>query len=842
MDGVHWRRTRRALPLVLLALLTVVSIPALSKEPVTGTNEPVTYHSSQISQPIKASQLSSQGEKLYKAGQFSEAASIWQQAASAYERAGNKDGVAQSRINVAEALQALGHYPQACKTLLQAFSVAGLDCQQLTQLNENRQQQGDALLKTLQARPNSLPKAIGLRSLGDVLQRLDNLELSRQVLHLSLNVAQAVPSPENESAALLSLGNTEQAWGNRVRTRQYSTSEPTPTPWHCLYRPSMGVPKKFYQQAASFYQQAANVSVSPTAWVQAQLNRLSVLLETDAFSDAQALWFQIHSKLKNLPSSRTAVYAQINLAQSLTCLKAAAVGAPSWKEIAQTLATAAKQAHSLDDQRAESYALGYLGGLYAQTQKQPDAQDLTYAQDLTEQALILAQSNNATDITYLWQWQLGHLLRTQGDIKGAIAAYSEAVNTLQSLRSDLAATSTNVQFSFQETVEPVYRQLVDLLLDSEQVSQDNLKQARDVIEALQLVELENLLRCNLQAASPAPIDRTADPTAAVIYPIILADRIEVILSLPNQSLSRYSNSLPKGQNIEDHLGSLRQKLQTPNGGGPGFLELSQQVYDWLLRPVEAELEKSRVKTLVFVLDGALRQIPMAALYDGKQFLIEKYAVPISPSLQLLQPQPVTGRKLEVLAAGISQKIPGFPAPALPEVKDEIEQVSKLTKSVVLRNQEFTKIALQTKINERPFSVVHLATHGQFSSEPNQTYIRAWDGNIDPNQLKLLLQSRSNPIKLLVLSACETAEGDKRAALGLAGVAVRAGARSTLASLWQVSDDSTAEFIDHFYRTLSNPADPTVTLAQAYQSAQLELLHKYKAPYFWASYVLVGNWL
>lgn len=828
----------RALTLILLALLTLTSVPALSSERVAA-KESITQPEFRNSQTNNALHLATQGKELYEAGQFSEAVRVWQQAASAYAQTGDKEGMTQSRINIASALRDLGHYPQACNTILHAFGIADLDCQKLIRENENHRGR-DSLLKTLSERPNSLTKTVGLRSLGNVLQRLDDLELSTKILQMSLKVAKALPSPQDESAALLSLGNTSQAWGNRARARQDMPHELEPTPWRCLYRPSLGAPKEFYQQAASFYQQAMAAEVSPNTWVQAQVNRLSVLLETNSLSDAQELWPQIQSKLKDLPPSRTTVYAQLNLAQSLKCLKqVTAAGAPSWREIAQTLATTFRQARSIGDQRAESYALGYLGGLYAQTQQWSDAQDLT------QQALTLAQTIKATDITYLWQWQLGHILRTQGDITGALFAYTETLNTLQSLRSDLSATSTNVQFSFRESVEPVYRQLVDLLLQSKEISQKNLKQAREVMEALQLAELENLLGCSLQMALPVPIDRTVSPTAAVIYPIILDDRIAVILSLSGQPLRYYSTPLPLKPNLEDQLEMLRQSFQTSGDAGPDSLKMSEQVYGWLVRPAEADLEKSGVKTLVFVLDGALRNIPMAALHDGQQYLIEKYAVAVSPSLQLLQPQPVSARKPEVLAAGISQKIPGFSAPALPEVRDELDQISEMTKSVVLRNQDFTRNALQTKINSRPFSVVHLATHGQFSSQPDQTYIRAWDDRVDINQLKTLLQSReqsrSEAIELLVLSACSTAEGDKRAALGLAGVAVRSGARSTLASLWQVSDDSTAELMGHFYRTLSNRANSTVSKAKALQSAQLELLRKYKAPYFWAGYVLVGDW-
>lgn len=832
---------RRVLALILLALLTMVSVPALSGQRMAGTKQPVTRASAHTSQATKAKDLAIQGRELYEAGQFDSASVVWHSASVAYAQAGDKNGRTKSLVNAASALQALGHYPRACNTLLQAFDITGVSCQRLTSEMEFHQPQ-NSWLKTLSAQPNSLTKAIGLRSLGNILQKLDDLELSQQVLQLSLSVAKAIRSPKEESAAWLSLGNVEQARGNRARSRQNPVREGAPTPWRCLYRPSNGAPKKFYQQAAEFYQQsaAASISIAPNIWIEAQVNRLSALLETNSLSSAQSLWPQIQSQLKNLPANRQTVYAQINFAQSLKCLQVASTkDKPPWTEIAQTLAQAAVQARSEGDQRAESYALGYLGGLYAQTQQWSNATDLT------QQALLLAQAIKASDITYLWQWQLGHLLGIQRDTEGAIALYTAAVNSLQSIRSDLVA-NTNVEFVFRESVEPVYRQLVNLLLQPDHISQKNLLQARSVIEALQLVELENLLGCNLQAGLSEQIDSSPDAQTAVIYPIVLDDRIEVILSLYRQPLRHYSKSLPKGQNIERLSWALQASVQEPDSLEQDFLKISQQVYSFLLEPLAADLEKSGAKTLVFVLDGPLRNIPMAALHNGQHYVAEKYAVALSPSLQLLQPKHSSGNRLEILAAGISQKIPGFSGPALPEVKDELDRISQVSKSKVIRNQEFTSSALESQINAHPFSVVHLATHGQFSSKPDQTYIRTWDERININDLKSLLQTReqSQPdaIELLVLSACQTAEGDKRAALGLAGIAVRAGARSTLATLWEVNDTSTAELMAKFYRTLSNPGDPQVTKTKALQSAQLELLHRYKSPYYWAAYVLVGNWL
>ncbi len=267
----------------------------------------------------------------------------------------------------------------------------------------------------------------------------------------------------------------------------------------------------------------------------------------------------------------------------------------------------------------------------------------------------------------------------------------------------------------------------------------------------------------------------------------------------------------------------------------------------LIKPIETELKNSQVKTLVFIPDGLLRNIPMAALYNGKDYLAQKYAVAISPGLQLFTPKALTRQQLNALAGGLS-KIPknendNF-AP-LPNVGKELTSIKESgISTVTLYNDKFRSNILEEKINDRPFQVIHLATHGQFSSKANETFILASDKRINVAELDSLLKSRekkrTEPIELLVLSACETAAGDNRAALGLAGVALRAGARSTLASLWQIGDDSTADFIDEFYRELTNGK----TTAEALRLSQLKLMElpQYKRPMYWAPYVLVGNWL
>ena len=507
-------------------------------------------------------------------------------------------------------------------------------------------------------------------------------------------------------------------------------------------------------------------------------------------------------------------------------------------EIAQVLVAAIQQAKSLQDQQATSYALGIMGELYEVAQQRENAQEVT------QQALFIAQKIDAKDIAYRWQWQMGRLLKQEGNIKGAIAAYTEAVNNLKSIRRELSAVNPDVQFNFRDEVEPVYRQLVDLLLQSEP-SQENLLQARNLIESLQLAELENFFRAACLDANPELIDRIVDKedkTAAVIYPIILGDRIEVILKLPTQEKLRHYVTYKSQTEVEKLLDELRRQLTEPDAI-EDVKSLSQQVYDWLIKPAATDLAQSNVKTLVFVLDGALRNVPMAALYNGKQYLVENYSIALTPGLQLLEPKPLQPERLQALIGGLTEARLGFSP--LPNVENEVKEIQSEVSSRVIINQEFTSNNLQNRINLLPFPVVHLATHGQFSSDAEKTFILAWDKPINVNELNNFLRNRNenkaNAIELLVLSACRTAAGDKRAALGLAGVAVRAGARSTLASLWYLDDRSTAVLMSEFYREYANQR---LTKAEALRRAQLSLLQskEYNLPMYWAPYVLVGNWL
>lgn len=729
---------------------------------------------------ISASALNIKGSLLLSSGKPEDALAVWKEAAQIYEKSGNKSGLVRCLLNQTQALRELGLYRRARTTL--------------EQVN-----------KTLESEPDSKLKVASLLSFGDTLRMMGDLNKSQTTLQQSLAIAQKLESPADISLAFLSLGNTSRSSKNT-------------------------------DEALNYYQQAIDKAPSPGIKIQSQLNKLRLLVDTNEFAEAKKIIPQIKSLLENLPASRATVYAWVNFAESSMKFAKEEINS---QEIATNLARAVKIAENIGDDRAQSYALGYLAEIYEQNSQ------WNYAQNLTEKALALAQASNAPDIAYRWQWQLGRLLKALGQTEQAIKSYDEAVKTLGYIRNDLVASNIDVQYSFRESVEPVYRELVSLLLENNsnknnKNNQQNLIKARQVIESLQLAELDNYFREPCLQASPTQIDQI-DSQAAVIYPIVLRDRLEIILSLPNQPLRNYTSDVTESQ-LNKLVDDMRRALR-PHYPRRHHLPMAQRAYNLLIKPLEDDLQKSGVKTLTFVLDGALKNLPMATLHDSKQYLIEKYNIALTPGMQLLASKPLERQKLKVLIGGLSEQRQGFMA--IPSVEKEITQIKSKVPTEVLFNNKFTSQQFKKEMATTPYPIVHLATHGEFSSNAANTFILTWDNRLNVKQLGEILQIREedkdSAIELLVLSACKTASGDNRAPLGIAGVAVRSGARSTVATLWTVDDQSTSKLMVEFYKQLSQTK---VTKAEALRQAQLTLLKQPETnhPYFWAPFVMVGNWL
>ncbi|MEH2163599.1 MAG: CHAT domain-containing protein [Nostoc sp.] len=698
----------------------------------------------------------------------------WQQAQKYYEQASDKMGSLGSQINQAQALQSLGFYRRSK--------------QQLEALNQN-----------LAGMPDSEIKVSGLQSLGLALLMIGDGK-SQEVLEQSLAIARKIETTPQLSSILLSLGET-------------------------------AVHLKDPGAALDYFEQAEKLTTNPSDRLEARLAKFKLFLNYDKLELATPLAPQLLQQLGELPPSHSSLYAAINFVASLNGQSNSKQIIPL-KDLAQLMAVTVKSAQQIQDAQAEAYALYQWGKLYRQTQQ------LSQAQELSQKSLKIARQLQAEDIIAQSAWQVGQLYKEQGDRPEAIAAYTEAVRALKSIRGDLVSVNLDVQFSFRESVEPVYRELVGLLLDR-QPSQAELMEARDLIEGLQVAELDNFFREACLDISQQ-IDKI-DPNATVIYPIILPDRLAVILSKTGQPL-RYYVTQKSIADIEQTLEKLLVGFN-PVSDSKERDRLSQEIYSWLIRPAEMDGAFKDTQTLVFVLDGRLRNIPIAALYDGKQYLIEKYAVALSPGMKLLAARSLKQNKINAIVGGISQSRNGFSA--LPAVELEVKQISKAVRSSMLLNEQFTSQALGDRIKSSSADIVHLATHGQFSSRLEDTFLLTWDGKVNVQELSELLKNRggesSKAIELLVLSACDTAAGDDRAVLGLAGLAVKSGARSTIATLWPVKDKAAEMLMTRFYDQLRQP---NITKAEALRQAQINLIRQtdFHDPFFWSAFVLVGNWL
>ncbi len=845
-----WRfRKVKFVALAMATLLLVTSfIPAVAQNHVPQQNQ------------IVQTNLLQQGKELYQGGRLAEAVIVWQKARDNYQQqvailnqvqalnyltlvyqdlgkwTEAQEAIAtslellQSQSNLTSKGLALlaqtlnnkgswqlarGQTELALETWKQAATIyeeAGSDqgrlgsqinqAQAMQVLGQHRQARGllETIYQQLQSQPDSSLKADGLRSLGRALQTVGDLRQAKAILEESWSISEGLKATEDIGATIFSLANIARDL-------------------------------KQYQVALDYYQEVARVAQNPILVLQSQLNQLSLLITLNQRNKTASLIPSIQSQISNLPPSRALVYARINLAESLMKLSSQSNYSA---QVAKLLAQGIKEAKQLPDPRAEAAALNQLGKLYGQKQQWSESAQVT------QQALYIAQTINADDLVARSSWQLGKALDKENEIDQAIAAYEEAWETLQKLRGDLVSVNSDIQFDFQESVEPVYRELVSLLLQADD-NQDNLQQARQVIEALQLAEIEDFFQEACLQARPVELE-SLDAKAAVIYPIILPDRLEVILSLPDQPLKHYATQL-----TSDQVNRVLQKLYSSfylGYSNEERLKLAQQVYGWLIQSAEEDLASNNIQTLVFVLDGFLRSLPMNALYDGKQYLIEKYSIALSPGLQLL-PQARSRAKLQALTAGLTEARAGFPP--LPGVAVEVKQISSdLNRAKVLLDKDFTRPAFQNQVQGKDFGIVHLATHGQFSSDPEQTFLLTWDDRIKVRDFARLFQEKgqgAKPVELLVLSACQTAAGDRRAALGLAGFALRSGALSTVATLWSVNDQSTAELMSEFYQQLTQ-VDANLTKAESLRQAQLKLLKNplYNHPYYWAPFVLVGNWL
>ena len=886
--------------LVLCLGLGQLDRRSLSLEPPAATPTP------------PASQLVQQGIDRYQAGDYQGAIAPWQAALSTYQGQRDRRNSAIVLENLARAHRHLGQLEQAIQNWQQVITLhhqlgdeqkVG---QMLTEQAQTHSRQGNyrqaiALLCAPPAadttcKPSTAVaiarhhgdrrgETAALGSLGTAYYLEGDYERAIDWLQAGLAISQQLDPPTYTAAMMNSLGNTYASLAQADYRRAVSVSQ-------TLYDPSFTIAQAGISrsrrrsprvralqrkaagnddQALAYFEQslaAAQVQDHPPEILRALLNMIAIYDRTQAQALDPKTQQQARDRmartqqqaltlLEHLPENRETVFATLKLANlwqpapnpearraGSQCLN---VDDPS--EIQTLLQRAQVLGERIGDRRAESFALGALGHFYECRQ--------AYEQALafTQQARWRAESLQDRDSLYRWEWQTGRILEAQGDQTAAIAFYEQAVATLEQVRSDILSAHQDLQFDFRDAVEPIYRELIALRLDRDaflatsapEVRQGNLTTALQTLDSLKLAELQNYFGddCEITALPQTAVDQvsqTAD--TAVFNTITLPERTAVVLTLPNGHRHLSWIEVPAAE-LRNTVNQYRYGLEDRSRDW----STAQQLYRWLIEPFESALASHPIKTLVFVQDGIFRTVPMAALRDGQQFLIQRYAITTTPSLQLTNPQRLDRQELRAMMVGVTEaaQIGDQSFSPLPHVSQEIERINaQLPGSRKLLDQAFTSDRLQQELDARSYPIVHIATHAEFSPEPEDTFLLTGNNQKLPiRKFDQLIRSISGPktaIDLLTLTACQTAVGDDRAALGLAGVAIQAGARSTIASLWSINDAATAEIAERFYQALRQPE---LNKAQALRAAQLSLLEAngtYVHPYFWAPFILIGNWL
>jgi CHAT domain-containing protein len=734
-----------------------------------------------------------EAQAFVDSGDFAASLPKWKEALAAYARDKNVPGQVQASIRLADAYRALGQDRLAMETLenVKALSAQGGD------------PRTDAIIQT---------------SLGALLTLSTDTDDAEACLDKGVALAEKSGDPHVKAVALNNLANLRAFQGKD-------------------------------QEAAGEYRKAfalADQTRDDALAVKIATNAASACGKNSDWAGAEKWADTAIERSDRLPDNDAKAYARVSAGRTdqETFTQSGEKDDQLRRKAFAAYRRAAELAQKIDDPRVLSYALGYEAQLYEMEKKFPEALALT------RQAVALAQQIKAPDILFRWEAQSGRLLAALRQPDAAIAAYQSAIVTLQPIRHDLSLHYGNANYhsSFREVAGPIFFSLADLLLQRAGHIPDGpdqqaaLSSARDVIEDLKSAELEDYFQddcANLLRSKITKIE-TLSPTAAIIYIIPLADRTEILVGLPSGKIARVTSPATAAQ-IEATATQFRFNLEKRTTNE--YLDQASQLYDWLIRPLDGILQGTRIDTLVFVPDGALLTIPMSALNDGRQFLIQKYAVATTPGLTLLAPKPIGAQPTAMIIDALSDAVQGF-AP-LEHVPEEVKRIEAIYGAPEYLNRNFVKSAVDREFAADSYSIVHIASHGHFDSDSKKTFVLTYDSKLDLDELERMIrpsQIRDKPVELLTLSACQTAAGDDRAALGLAGIAVKSGARSALATLWFVDDEASTLMVGDFYQKLHDV--PAISKAQALQAAQIQVLAdpRYSHPCYWAPYLLIGNWL
>ncbi len=529
-------------------------------------------------------------------------------------------------------------------------------------------------------------------------------------------------------------------------------------------------------------------------------------------------------------------------------------------------------AQDLKDKLGEGSAYGNLGIVYQDLGEY----NLAFAYQQKYLAISREIKNRQGESYSLNSMALIMELQKQPEL--AILFYKQSVSVRESIRKDIRGLRKEDQQSFARTVSHTYRQLADLLLKRGRVTEalqvldllkvqeledylKNIQGNERTTQGIELLEPEKAISRDLLTISneqvsklnrdlaneiqkippsqlnkvPAYLQQISRGTV-LLYPLILSNRVEIVLFSSNTPPIHRSVAIKENE-LENLIAQFRSDLQ--DNSSLDVKNSSQKLYDILIKPIESEL--SQAHTILYAPDGKLRYIPLAALYDGKQWLVEKYRISNLIAYNVTDFTQKSKAIPSILAGAYGNGNTKSGQSPLPASISEVREIaSTFPNTVNLTNTAFSRAAIELEIPKH--NILHLATHGDFNGKPNTSYI--FFGNGDTISLSEIKDWKLSNIDLIVLSACQTGVGKLDNGIEILGFGYQvqlAGAKASLASLWKVSDDGTQALMKSFYENIKQG---NLTKAEALQKAQVDSLrsNQFSHPFYWSAFILIGNGL
>ncbi|NMF59546.1 tetratricopeptide repeat protein [Pseudanabaena yagii GIHE-NHR1] len=814
---------------------------------------------SQTTQDLKAEayRLLQQGIQQYQISQFESAFQSWRQALTIYREIKDRFGEGNALGNLGVAYRSLGKYDKAIEYQLQSLAIA----------RELKDRLGEG-------------NALG--NLGNAYLSLGKYDKAIEFYLQDLAIARELKDRLGEGQSLGNLGNAYRNLGKYDKAIEYQLQrlmiarELKDRLGEGQALGNLGNAYYFlgkYDKAIDYLQQVLAI----TRETKDRLGEGQSLGNLgNAYRDLGKYDKAIEYQLQHLEIARE-IKDRLGERTSIGNLGLAYYFLGKYEKAIEFHLQSLAIARELEDRSGEMIGLNNLAVAYEKLNRYREAM-ISY-----QQALTIAIEIGDRNVKGYALANLGDLLSKAKRPELAILFYKQSINVREAIRKDIKKLDKSIQKSYLSTVEDTYRSLADLLL-----KQDRIMEALQILDLLKVQELEDYFKNikgsdrSAQGVKPlAPEQSLSDKLLAVsldnsqeintqlanqiqqlpkseinqvpqylnqipqgnvlLYPFILGDRLELILFAPN-TLPIHRTVVIKQDELTALITELRSVL--PDQYSEDFREPSQKLYKLLIKPIESELINNKTTTIRYAPDGILRYIPLAALYDGKQWLVEKYRISnlIAYSLSDFSPQPQIEPSILAGAFGGKAGERKFGQEPLPATIAEVRMIAKtLPNSNTLEENAFSRQATERDLKQH--SILHLATHAEFNTgSPDNS--RIFFGNGDILKLREISDLSLQNINLIVLSACQTGlagYSDGIEILGFGYQVQKAGAKQAIASLWSVNDEGTQALMEAFYSELKKG---DVTPTEALHRAQVALIKSanYSHPSYWSAFFAIGNGL